>query len=659
MLWIDIEDANGVKVGDGPMQCLSWEHSPRLSRAGVWRAEIPIGESKLQYATHKMRVRCYQATPFGVIDVGAGVIDSKLTKIAEGGSSIEIGGSDLLIELSYRLVFEDLHVVTSYTPLVKAVVGTLLTWFSWDGDEESPELVVEELNNYVYIGLVATTFNRIDFTFSQTNEIETELAVGVSDERGGDLYREPDDTEDTTDNAGAPLGQNGYIRFTRPASWFLREVDGVEAYWVRLDPAATLWSDESLEIGIQFDTISVSSYTPRLDDLSYLLETYAPDWSFSPLYYDSTEHGTMRTIDGESLLNVFVNLSEERGEWFRLGLDGRTIEWLRKEQPSSGVMALQAVGEWGLGTEASAPLIEDFVAEIPAPPAPPAAPTGLVAAPTGTNNLHVLLTWNDNSDNETGFIVEYSTNGSSWTELTTTAADVETYTHTTPTYGEATHYYRVRAGNGSGESANATDNLAGLLLGGMAYHAFETSSWLDSIGSADLVDINGGATITTGKIGNGADLSGGTFGQRLESTDGVYSHSGAFSYSIWSKWSAITMTTRLAILRTAADTRWELVVTPDGGGGRIYTGLQTVTFDLDTWYHCAYTYTGTNEAFYLNGSLVGTGAHSISAFDRLYLEAASANPHIADEDYFCKGRAWSAAEVAALYNSGAGLAYPF
>ncbi|MEI7557079.1 fibronectin type III domain-containing protein [Candidatus Chlorohelix sp.] len=89
----------------------------------------------------------------------------------------------------------------------------------------------------------------------------------------------------------------------------------------------------------------------------------------------------------------------------------------------------------------------------------PKAPTVLAASPISSTRID--LTWHDNSDNETGFRVERSPNGStSWTSLTTLAANTTSYSDTGLTPNTA-YYYRVLATNNGTDSdysntANAT-----------------------------------------------------------------------------------------------------------------------------------------------------------------------------------------------------------
>ena len=63
----------------------------------------------------------------------------------------------------------------------------------------------------------------------------------------------------------------------------------------------------------------------------------------------------------------------------------------------------------------------------------------------------VTLSWNDNSSNETGFRVERSTDGSSFSVLGTVAADVTAYIDET-TQPSSTYWYRVCAWNEFGSS---------------------------------------------------------------------------------------------------------------------------------------------------------------------------------------------------------------
>jgi fibronectin type 3 domain-containing protein len=81
---------------------------------------------------------------------------------------------------------------------------------------------------------------------------------------------------------------------------------------------------------------------------------------------------------------------------------------------------------------------------------PPAAPTNLAASVA--KNGQVTLTWTDNSNNETGFQVERSTDGSTFAVIATTAANATSYRDSNAVNGQR-YYYRVCAKNNVGLSA--------------------------------------------------------------------------------------------------------------------------------------------------------------------------------------------------------------
>ena len=89
---------------------------------------------------------------------------------------------------------------------------------------------------------------------------------------------------------------------------------------------------------------------------------------------------------------------------------------------------------------------------------PPNAPTALSAAAASASQIN--LSWSDTSDDEAGFAIERSADGTAWTPLATVVTNVRTYSNT-GLLAETKYYYRVKAANGAGESgytntANAT-----------------------------------------------------------------------------------------------------------------------------------------------------------------------------------------------------------
>ncbi|HEY3438450.1 MAG TPA: multicopper oxidase domain-containing protein [Actinotalea sp.] len=79
----------------------------------------------------------------------------------------------------------------------------------------------------------------------------------------------------------------------------------------------------------------------------------------------------------------------------------------------------------------------------------PAAPTGLTA--TLQAGPRVALAWTDRSSNETGFVVQRSTDGTTFSQVGTVAANIRAFTDSTVTAG-TTYTYRVGAVNIAGTS---------------------------------------------------------------------------------------------------------------------------------------------------------------------------------------------------------------
>jgi titin len=80
----------------------------------------------------------------------------------------------------------------------------------------------------------------------------------------------------------------------------------------------------------------------------------------------------------------------------------------------------------------------------------PAAPSNLTA--TAVSRSQINLAWSDNSTNETGFKIERSTNGASFSQIATVGSNQVTYSNTGLARNKR-YYYRVRAYNGAGNSA--------------------------------------------------------------------------------------------------------------------------------------------------------------------------------------------------------------
>lgn len=79
----------------------------------------------------------------------------------------------------------------------------------------------------------------------------------------------------------------------------------------------------------------------------------------------------------------------------------------------------------------------------------PAAPSNLAAKVN--SKTKITLTWNDNATDESGFKIERSTNGTTFTQIATRGANANTYANS-GLAANTLYYYRVRANNARGNS---------------------------------------------------------------------------------------------------------------------------------------------------------------------------------------------------------------
>lgn len=94
---------------------------------------------------------------------------------------------------------------------------------------------------------------------------------------------------------------------------------------------------------------------------------------------------------------------------------------------------------------------------------PPAAPTNLAATAVSSSQLD--LSWNDNSQDESGFEIDRSADGVVWANIATVAANMTSHADTSLA-SATTYFYRVRAVNSGGASAYSNTANATTLPGG-------------------------------------------------------------------------------------------------------------------------------------------------------------------------------------------------
>jgi hypothetical protein len=159
----------------------------------------------------------------------------------------------------------------------------------------------------------------------------------------------------------------------------------------------------------------------------------------------------------------------------------------------------------------------------------PDAPTGLTSSSVSANRI--VLTWTDNSSDESLFRVERSLNGSTYTSIGTTSANVAAYTDSGLT-SATLYYYRVRAENKYGNSSYATYSVTTLITeptvqtSGLQFTAVndgsETIFFTAGNGSRRLLLMHAGSSVTSNPVDNISYTASSVYGNGTQVGTGNY-----------------------------------------------------------------------------------------------------------------------------------------
>jgi beta-glucanase (GH16 family) len=212
----------------------------------------------------------------------------------------------------------------------------------------------------------------------------------------------------------------------------------------RVDPTVNFdWGSAAPIAGVAPDTYSVrweGQVEPRAS------ETYT--------FVTTGNDGVRLWVNGQQLVDDWNNhpatenrgtITLEAGKRYDIRMDYyqnfntalAELEWFSASQPRQVIPASQLY-------PAAAPI------PTPPPAAPPAAPSGLTAA--AASSTRVDLAWQDNSDNESRFDIQRSTDGTNWSAVGTVGANITRYTDTTAS-AQTSYRYRVAAANSVGASS--------------------------------------------------------------------------------------------------------------------------------------------------------------------------------------------------------------
>lgn len=195
----------------------------------------------------------------------------------------------------------------------------------------------------------------------------------------------------------------------------------------------------------------------------------------------------------------------------------------------------------------------------------------------------------------------------------------------------------------------------------------------DSVASSTLS--NNSVSYSTGKINNGASFSGSTSSYFNTASVSGLNQTGPRTIAMWVKPNSVTGYCNLWSKSQSSNENGELFI-HDGKlrfearfGGTYQTPEETTaSISTGSWKHVVMTYDSSNVKFYVNGSLTYTSSSisgttptntsDLTLGTRRSPSIDSPYNGMIDEVGFWS-RALTSTEVTELYNSGAGLSYPF
>lgn len=357
-IWIDVEDASGNKLGDGPITTASeWQYRPTLDGAGTFSFTMPAGDPRAALLSNKRIAHAWMEEAGTITDVGAGVIDEIDLQAGEP-TMLRVRGPDLLAELGARVIpsltvceqaLVDLD-IDDDLGVYRGAVRWLRDNYGVTSDEDLPDAhdgVTDTGGETIRLWREATVFAdwlyvgydaRFDFArvtlsgeYLETNRRESTLIGQYFDgSQWVDLPDLVDGTRGWVDFAShwATMNQSGDITWTRPADWARVEPTAAAGswFWVRFTVESGTVTDDFVLREVQ-----VYADVPTDDGVNIIM-AYAPD-TWTQDGYPATVAAKYLELTGESVLAALRALAEQGGqgvddprEHFRLGT-GRAIDW--------------------------------------------------------------------------------------------------------------------------------------------------------------------------------------------------------------------------------------------------------------------------------------------------------------------------------------------
>ena len=196
-----------------------------------------------------------------------------------------------------------------------------------------------------------------------------------------------------------------------------------------------------------FVYVSGSEYTG--DCPGPVVPVVAPDPVIATALSENTIHLTWTDVSNESGYKIYRSLYSDSG-FAVIAQSDANISSFEDSGLDSSTTYFYKVGAWNSQGEVVSSVVS---ATTESGPAVPANPTNLQVSVVERSSTSLMLTWEDNSDNETYFQIQRSLSTSGFSNVATVTANNTTYTDTglTPC---TPYYYRVYSWNSQGPSSS-------------------------------------------------------------------------------------------------------------------------------------------------------------------------------------------------------------
>lgn len=361
-IWIDIEDASGNKLGDGPItSATGWQNHRLLDRAGEFSFSMPASDPRAALLAEKRIARCWTESPNGPREVGAGIIDQIEEDTSGDVAMLNVSGPDILHELAN----------TSVRNLAVCELG----WYGLDGgrgavhwidsaapaEADLPEAydgnpgthtatIVLGFDQWLYIGMDCR-FWAINVNIYTPNNQAASCQYQYYNEQAG--WLNAPSVVDGTIVAGKPFAQSGVISWGRVADWDRCTPTSAAGSWFWFRIRCYIGGTS----GISLSEVTAQAEQPTTNGIAQIMALAPAGWSISG--YTTTANGAYLLFTGESVLEALTRLAETTGEHFRLGT-GRQLVWLRADAPLAGVRAIRAGDPVAIENNADACLVKNL-----------------------------------------------------------------------------------------------------------------------------------------------------------------------------------------------------------------------------------------------------------------------------------------------------------